>query len=109
MAPRDLLLDAVARASLVAEDHIPLRLTLGPGGVDMAVQRQDVGGETEHINSEYEGPDVTIAFNPRYLSDGLHAIDDDSVVLEVQDEHKPGLLYGAASPDFRYLLMPVRL
>ncbi|MDH3470773.1 MAG: DNA polymerase III subunit beta [Acidimicrobiia bacterium] len=106
---KDELLDAVARASLVAEDHIPLRLSLGSGGVDMAVQRQEVGGETEHINGEYEGPEITIAFNPRYLSDGLNALDDDRVVLEVQDEHKPGLLYGAGSQDFRYLLMPVRL
>ena len=108
-APKEELLDAVARASLVAEDHIPLRLSLGSGGVDMAVQRQEVGGETEHIDGEYDGPDITIAFNPRYLSDGLGALDDDRVVLEVQDEHKPGLMYGAGSQHFRYLLMPVRL
>jgi DNA polymerase III sliding clamp (beta) subunit (PCNA family) len=52
---------------------------------------------------------MTIAFNPRYLSDGVSAIEDDEVVFEVLDGLKPGILRGASSPDFLYLLMPVRL
>ena len=63
---RDALLDAVGRASLVAEDHIPVRLSLGSGGVELSVSRQDVGGETEYIEAAYEGEDMVIAFNTRY-------------------------------------------
>jgi DNA polymerase-3 subunit beta len=103
------LLEAVGRAALVAEDHIPLRLTMGPGGLDLAVQRQEVGGESEHIDAEFEGTELTIAFNPRYLSDGINAIADDSIHIDVIDALKPGTLRGASSDDFLYLLMPVRL
>jgi DNA polymerase-3 subunit beta len=103
------LLDAVGRASLVAEDHIPLRFTMGPGGLDLAVQRQEVGGESEHVDGTYEGDEMTIAFNPRYLSDGINAITDDMLHIDVIDALKPGLLRGASSDDFLYLLMPVRL
>lgn len=106
---REALVEAVGRASLVAEDHIPLRLALGKGGVDLTVQRQDVGGETEHIDGEYDGEEMTIAFNSRYLNDGLGAIGDEEVVLDVLDGLKPGLLQGAEDGSFRYLLMPVRL
>jgi DNA polymerase-3 subunit beta len=106
---RDALLEAVDRASLVAEDHIPVRLMLQDGGLELSVTRQDVGGETEHIPAGYDGDEMTIAFNSRYLNDGLSVVEGDDVVLDLMDPLKPGVLRGADSEDFLYLLMPVRL
>ncbi|HSM01960.1 MAG TPA: DNA polymerase III subunit beta [Acidimicrobiia bacterium] len=106
---RDALLDAIDRASLVAEDHIPIRLTLQTGGVELSVTRQDVGGETEHVEAEYSGEEMTIAFNSRYLNDGVTAAEGEEVTLDVMDPLKPGLLRTGDDEDFLYLLMPVRL
>ena len=106
---REELLEAVGRASLVAEDHIPVRLSLHDGGVELSVIRQEVGEETEHIAGEYSGEEMTIAFNTRYLTDGVGAVTSDEVVLETIDPLKPGMLTGADQAEFRYLLMPVRL
>jgi DNA polymerase-3 subunit beta len=106
---KDGLLEAVGRASLVAEDHIPVRLSLHDGGVELSVIRQEVGEETEHLAGEYDGEDMTIAFNTRYLTDGVNAVTSDEVVLHTLDPLKPGLLTGTEGEDFRYLLMPVRL
>ena len=106
---RDSLLEAIDRASLVAEDHIPIRMTLQKGGVELSVTRQDVGGETEHVEADYSGEEMTIAFNSRYLNDGVTAVNGDEVVLDVMDPLKPGLLRGGGDEDFLYLLMPVRL
>ena len=105
------LLEALGRASLVAEDHIPVRLRLMEGGVEVMVTRQDVGGETEHIPGEYRGEteDVMIAFNPRYLTDGVSAIDSDEVQIEVTDGLKPSVISGVDDDRFIYLLMPVRI
>ena len=103
------LLEAVGRASLVAEDHIPVRLSLHEGGVELSVIRQEVGEETEHLVGEYDGEEMTIAFNTRYLTDGVNAVASDEVVLHTLDPLKPGLLTGTNGDDFRYLLMPVRL
>ncbi len=103
------LLDAVGRAALVAEDHIPVRLAMHSGGVELSVIRQEVGEATELLEGEYSGEDMTIAFNTRYLTDGITAVDDDHIVIETSDPLKPGLIHGAESMDFRYLLMPVRL
>ena len=103
------LLEAIDRASLVAEDHIPLRLGLQAGGIDLSVTRQDVGGETEHVDAEYNGEEMTIAFNSRYLNDGVLAVADEEVVIDVLNPLKPGVIRGAGSSEFLYLLMPVRL
>ncbi len=102
-------LEAVDRASLVAEDHIPVRLAMHSGGVELSVIRQEVGEASELLEGEYSGDDMTIAFNTRYLRDGITAVDDEHVVIETSDPLKPGLLHGGSSEDFRYLLMPVRL
>ena len=106
---RAAFLEAVGRAALVAEDHIPVRLAMHTGGVELSVIRQEVGEATELLEGEYSGDDMTIAFNTRYLTDGLNAVDAEKVVIETSDPLKPGLLLGADKRDFRYLLMPVRL
>jgi len=106
---RAALLEAVGRAALVAEDHIPVRLAMHSGGVELSVIRQEVGEATELLEGDYAGEDMTIAFNTRYLTDGVTAVDDERVVIDTSDPLKPGLVYGADKTDFRYLLMPVRL
>lgn len=105
------LLEALGRVTLVAEDHIPVRLKLMEGGVEVAVSRQDVGGETEHLAGEYSGAEdeVSIAFNPRYLQDGVTALVGDKVRIRVIDSFKPSVLDGGTEGDYLYLLMPVRV
>jgi DNA polymerase III subunit beta len=105
------LLDALGRVTLVAEDHIPVRLKLLDGGVEVTVTRQDVGGESEHIAGEFTGADedVTIAFNPRYLQDGVGAIHGDKIRIRVIDAFKPSVVDSGADDQYLYLLMPVRV
>lgn len=110
MVGKEALLEAIGRASLVAEDHIPVRLRLEDGGVEVTVTRQDVGGEVEHVPGEYQGDEeVVIAFNPRYLADGVNAIRSEQVRMRVIDGLKPSVIDGVGEEDFIYLLMPVRI
>jgi len=105
------LLDALGRVTLVAEDHIPVRLKLMDGGVEVTVSRQDVGAESEHLAGEFTGADeeVSIAFNPRYLQDGVTAMPGDKVRIQVIDSFKPSILDTGTDGEFLYLLMPVRV
>jgi DNA polymerase-3 subunit beta len=58
----------------------------------------------------FEGDDLTIAFNPAFLLDGLSAIDSDTARLSFTAPTKPAVLTGKeGGADYRYLLMPVRL
>jgi DNA polymerase-3 subunit beta len=108
---KETLLDALGRVSLVAEDHIPVRLKLMEGGIEVTVTRQDVGAEAEHLDGAYSGTDdeVSIAFNPRYLQDGVSAIPGDSVRIRVIDAFKPSVIDQGSDDAFLYLLMPVRV
>lgn len=108
---REALLEALGRVALVAEDHIPVRLKIAEGGMEVTVTRQDVGGESEHISGEYQGSDeeVVIAFNPRYLADGVGAVSSERVRIQVIDGLKPSVIDGVDEEGFLYLLMPVRI
>lgn len=107
---RDLLLDAVRRVKLLVRDTTtPVRLALRPDGVELTVVSQELGQATEDVEAKYEGESMTVAFNPAYLIDGLEAVSEGDVLIETLDALKPATLRADDSPDFLYLIMPVRV
>lgn len=105
------MLEAIGRAALVAEDHIPIKLKLTSAGARLTVNRQDVGDEEELIPGTFDGEEeeIDVAFNHGYVRDGVSAVETERVSLEVVDGLKPGLIRGREQDDFQYLLMPVRV
>ena len=91
---KEAVLEALGRVALVAEDHIPVRLKIGEGGVEVNVTRQDVGAEVEHLPGEFSPAQTrsSIAFNPRYLADGVAAIAGDKIRMRLIDGLKPSVL-----------------
>jgi DNA polymerase III subunit beta len=86
---RQQLMDAVKRVGLLARDTAPVRLEFNALGVKLSSQSPDLGQAVEAVEAQYEGEDITAAFNPNYLADGLAAATGDTVRLEVRDGLKP--------------------
>jgi DNA polymerase-3 subunit beta len=108
---RGALTAAVERVSLVGgtnRDSAPIRLAMNSEGLELSATAQDVGQSYEPVEAKFEGSDVTVAFNARFLLDGIEAADADEVTLETVDPLKPAVLRGGDA-DFLYLLMPVRI
>jgi len=113
------LVEAVKRVSLVAARTSPVLLSFSAGEL---VLEAGAGGEAqarEALPAGFDGPELSIAFNPGYLLDGLGALESDTVRIgfasaEDAEEaaRKPAIFTGKSAddaPDYRYLLMPVRL
>ena len=83
------LLDAVRRVKLLAREATPVRIALKADGLELTAITQDVGQATEDVDAKYEGAEMTVAFNPDYLIDGVEAIAGDEVQLETLDALKP--------------------
>jgi DNA polymerase III subunit beta len=105
---RQQLLDAVRRVGLLARDTTPVRMEFNALGVKLSSSSPDLGQAVETVEARYEGEDLTVAFNPQYLADGLTAAHGESIRLDVRDGLKPGIVRGE-SDEFTYLVMPVRL
>jgi len=107
---KDSLLDALRRVRLLVRDNTtPVRLSMRTGGVDLTVVSQEVGDASETVDADFDGTELTIAFNPTYLIDGVEAVTGDEVLLETVDATKPATVRAAEETNFRYLLMPVRV
>jgi len=107
---KDSLLDALRRVRLLVRDNTtPVRLSMRSGGVDLTVVSQEVGDASETVDADFDGSELTIAFNPTYLIDGVEAVTGDEVLLETVDATKPATVRAAEETNFRYLLMPVRV
>lgn len=107
---RSTLLDAVRRVRLLAQESTPIRMAMSAEGLQLVAVTQDVGQAHEAVeDASYRGEDLTVAFNPEYLIDGIEVAPGDEITLETVDELKPALLKSAQDPNFLYLLMPVRV
>ena len=111
--PISSLSESVKRVALVAERNTPVRLSFSAGQLTLEAGTGDEAQAEEVIEADFSGDDLSIAFNPQYLLDGLTAIDSDTVRISFTEPGKPALLTGKPGPDgnteFRYLLMPIRL
>jgi DNA polymerase-3 subunit beta len=107
------LAEAVKRVALVAERNTAVRLAFTPGELVLEAGTGDEAQAVEILEASYEGDDLSVAFNPQYLLDGLAAIDSDTARISFTEPGKPALITGKPSPDgqpdYRYLLMPIRL
>ncbi|MER7758449.1 DNA polymerase III subunit beta [Streptomyces sp. NPDC097619] len=107
--------EAVKRVALVAERNTPVRLSFEQGVLILEAGSSDDAQAVERVDAKLEGDDISIAFNPTFLLDGLSAIDSPVAQLSFTTSTKPALLSGRPAVDaeadeaYKYLIMPVRL
>jgi DNA polymerase-3 subunit beta len=108
-------MDAIRRVALVAERNTPVRLTFSDGLLTLEAGQGEDAQASEAVESTLVGEDLSIAFNPQFLLDGLGALNTPLARLSFTQPTKPAVLTAQAEPDgpddssYRYLLMPVRI
>lgn len=109
------LLEAVRRVALVAERNTPVRLSFTDGAVTLEAGQGEDAQASEAVECSLHGDDLSIAFNPAFLLDGLGALGSPYARLSFTVPQKPAVISGQPEVDgddddsYRYLLMPVRL
>lgn len=105
---RELLAECVQRAALVTSDkNNSVKLKLTDNLLEIKGSSPEYGESHESMAISYEGPEVTVAFNPQFLLDPLKALAQDEVYFEFKDELSPGVFKTLDS--FLCVIMPLRL
>ena len=110
------LIEAVKRVSLVLEREQPIKITFGAteATISGGGGSGDIAEAKEYVECATAGEEISIAFNPNFLLDGLNAIDAPVTVVSMTAAAKPAVITGAPDMDadsqdgFKYLLMPIR-
>lgn len=108
------LIGAIKRVSLVAERNAPIRIEFSAQELKLSAGSADESRAEESIDVDLDGDEITVAFNPSYLIEGLSAIAEPFVRMKMTTAVKPVEFNGQQeadsdeSMDYRYLLVPMR-
>ena len=110
---REAFASAVRRVRLMVRDAkdvtTPVRIAFSRDGAELTVLTAEAGRAVERVEGSFSGDELSVAFNPAYLLDGIDALRAETVLLQVIDGAKPATICGQGEEDYRYLLMPVRV
>jgi len=108
--PREAFLQAVRRAALLTtEESRAVRLAFEGELLVITSQAPDRGQARVDVPLDYRGEPLVIGFNPVFLTEALRAIPYEEIVLELDENFRPGVLRGEDAEEFLYVVMPVSL
>ena len=104
---------ALERVAVLADQHnnvVKLSSDPASGRVVLRADAQDVGSGSEDLAATVDGEPIEIAFNVRYLLDGLKAMAAEEVELRCNGPTTPAVLAPLGEDGaFTYLVMPVQI
>ncbi|NET31628.1 MAG: DNA polymerase III subunit beta [Cyanothece sp. SIO1E1] len=109
---RRLLISALERIAVLADQKnniVKLTLDCNEQTLHLSVEAQDVGSGQETIVAQISGDSMDIAFNVKYLLDGLKVIDNAEVQLQFNTPTSPAVVTPLGGVKMTYLIMPVQI
>jgi DNA polymerase-3 subunit beta len=111
---REELIETLRRVSFFTQRQtppVPVSLAFSEGAVEVTVRNGEVGEAHERLPATSED-EFHISFNPRYLLDGVSAVDSEKVLFKLNEPLQPGLIVpetDGEEPDYLYLITPMRV
>lgn len=105
------LVQTLKSASVFTNRLREVVLTVSPTKKEVFVETQDndKGEYTSHIAGQGSGESVRVTLNYQYLLEGLQSLDSERVTLNIEDKHKPILIFPESGASLhKYIVMPIR-
>ena len=109
---RRALLSALERISVIADQRnniVKMGINAESQSVKLSVDAQDVGNGEETIAAQITGEGLEVAFNVKYLVDGLKVMNTTEVQIQLNTATSPAILSPLGSLKMTYLVMPVQV
>ncbi len=107
---KNLFVHALKRISILSSDGSRgVKIHLSPDSMEISSSNPEYGEAKEQVDIKYDGDEVSVGFNARFLIDILNVIDSDQVSLAIKDQLSPGVLTPHNDTDFLAVVMPMRL
>jgi len=107
---QEIFLHALKRMSILSSEKSKgVKIQLKEGSLEVSSSNPELGDAREDMEVAYDGPELSIGFNARYLIDILQALDGEKIRLLVKDNLSPGLIRSEDDTDYQAVVMPMRL
>lgn len=105
--PAPELHETVRRVSLLSEKANIISFQFIPGCMRVQSSVKNMGEANEEMPIDYDGRELSIAFNADYVQAPLKAVGDSEVYLDLIDSSSPGVM--RVADEFLYVLMPIHV
>ncbi len=107
---RDKLLSAVDRVSTVANEKSPvIKLNLLKDVINLNTVNNDNSTASEDLKLSYNGEDLEIGFNSKYIMDIVNNLEDEMITIKFKDGSSPIIAQEKSNSNLVYVLMPMRV
>tara|TARA_B100000809_G_scaffold224086_1_gene234026 strand:+ start:1058 stop:2182 length:1125 start_codon:yes stop_codon:yes gene_type:complete len=102
--------EAVDRVSTVSTDKTrAIKININKGSVVISATNPDKGSASEHLDVVYNGDEVEIGFNSKYVLDVARQIKGNEILIKLSDSVSPTLVYDKDDKEVLFVLMPMRV
>ncbi len=77
--------------------------------LEITSNNPELGDAKEEVEIRYEGKEIKIGFNARYVLDVLNSVNDDEVRIDLNDQMSPGLIRPNNDNNYTCVVMPMRI
>ncbi len=107
---REVLQGAVRRVSILSDEKThAIKLSLRKGDIQISSHHPEIGEAQESLPAEYEGDDLEVGFNVRYLQDVAAALNGEEIRILFMDALSPSRIEDPRDEGFLAIIMPMRL
>ncbi|MEM0980544.1 MAG: DNA polymerase III subunit beta [Cyanobacteria bacterium P01_H01_bin.58] len=103
---------ALERIAVLADQKnniVKLSLDADQQAMAVSVEAQEIGSGREVIPAQVTGESLDIAFNVRYLLDGLKALGTNEIQIQCNTATSPSVMVPLGELQMTYLVMPVQI
>ena len=104
------LLSTLQRTAILTSDKFKgVRINLDTGMLRVAASNAEQEEAVDELEIDYAGDSIEIGFNVTYLIDVLTNMSQDMVRMDLADSNSSVLVTMAENPNFKYVVMPMRI
>ncbi|MEO1761685.1 MAG: DNA polymerase III subunit beta [Cyanobacteria bacterium J06629_18] len=109
---RKQLISALERIAVLADQKnniAKLSIDSESQEITLSVETQEIGSGMESMSAQIKGDDIDIAFNIKYLMEGLKALPSVEIQMQLNNNLAPVIFSPVGGVKMTYLAMPVQL
>jgi DNA polymerase-3 subunit beta len=104
------MLDALRRVSLLVEEKSHrVYLGIAPGMISVYSEENEIGNAREEIPCKYDGEEISIALNYRYIEEPFKVMKADEICIQFTEPTKAITITTIPKGDFFHIVMPMQL
>ncbi len=109
-ASKNDVLQALKRVSVMASDKNQcVKFAFRSSTIQLCCNNPELGEVTDDVSVEFNGPEMNIGFNAKYILEAVNSLDDSNMMLKFTDPLSPMLITGMNNETHVCVVMPMRM